>query len=169
MEFLRKKSGICVNRSRTALRNQIWSHIVAYAHSLKTMRTRSHLNFHMTPNSYRNGLKLTLQAGFFDLEACFFTNKMPIRSGLAKNWPYKRIDLTSMDHTSGLHCIYKIQKLQPFMYLYLSYFKSIFPNPAIFNGKDSNSWNHFWECRHLLFFKEDMFGVVWALGGSNSN
>ena len=24
---------------------------------------------------------------------------------LAKNWPYKRIDLTSVDHTSGLHCI----------------------------------------------------------------
>ena len=96
MEFLRKKSGICVNRSRTALRNQIWSHIVAYAHSLKTMRTRSHLNFHMTPNSYRNGLKLTLQAGFFDLEACFFTNRMSIWVGTSQKltiqagWPYIR-------------------------------------------------------------------------------
>ena len=37
------------------------------------------------------------------------------------------------------------------------------------NCKDSNSWNHFWECRHLLFFKEGKFGVVWALGGRNSN
>ena len=37
------------------------------------------------------------------------------------------------------------------------------------NGKHSNSWYHFWECHHLLFFKEGKFGVVWALGGSNSN
>ena len=37
------------------------------------------------------------------------------------------------------------------------------------NCKDSNSWNHFWACRHLFFFKEGKFGVVWALGGSNSN
>ena len=42
------------------------------------------------------------------------------------------------------------------------------PKPAP-NGKDSNSWNHFWERCHLLFFKEDKFGVVWALGGSKSN
>ena len=37
------------------------------------------------------------------------------------------------------------------------------------NGKDSNSWNHFWECRHLLFFKEGELGVVWALDCSTSN
>ena len=37
------------------------------------------------------------------------------------------------------------------------------------NGKDSNSGNHFCECRHLLPFKEGKFGVVWAFGGSNSN
>ena len=79
--------------------------VVAYAQSLKTIRWRSHLTFHMTPNSYRNGLKLTSQAGNFDLEACFYITKSPFCSGPTKNWPYKQVDLTSMDHTSGLHCI----------------------------------------------------------------
>ena len=41
-------------------------------------------------------------------------------------------------------------------------------NRLVVNGKDSNSWNHFWERCHLLFFKEGKFRVVWALGGSNS-
>ena len=38
---------------------------------------------------------------FFTLRRAFTLTKCQFRSGPVKNWPYKRVDLTSVDHISG--------------------------------------------------------------------
>ena len=50
--------------------------------------------------------KIDHTSGVLDLEAGFLLTKCPIRSGPARNWPYKRVELTSVDHTSGRDCTY---------------------------------------------------------------
>ena len=51
--------------------------------------------------------KLTIQAGFWPYKRGNVTLKCSFCSGLAKNWPYKRVDFTSVDHTSGRDCTCK--------------------------------------------------------------
>ena len=48
---------------------------------------------------YKRALK-----GFSDLKRAFSLTKCPFRSGPTQNWPYKLVDPTSVDHTSGQHC-----------------------------------------------------------------
>ena len=45
-----------------------------------------------------------LSRAFLTLKRAFSLTINQFRSGLAKNCPYKRVDLTSVDHTSGRHC-----------------------------------------------------------------
>ena len=58
-----------------------------------------------SPKSTKSTRKLTIQAGFWPYKRANLLIECSFGSGPAKNWPYKRVDLTSVDHTIGLHCI----------------------------------------------------------------